>query len=95
MDKINLIFQVFQTNEWIDPNCTLVNGEIIPGNSEYFGPNSVCNNETERVDTCRYRAYRNDPTNSLLEKYGLNIEWFQIMVARLVFVVIFEVIIKR
>ena len=72
----------------------MINGEIIPGNTEYFGPNSVCNNRTESVETCRYRAYRNDPTNTPLDKYGLNIEWFRIMVARLVFVVVFEVTLK-
>lgn len=84
-------FKVFQTSEWVNPNCTLIDDEIIPGNTDYFGPNSVCNNRTEQVDTCRYRAYRNDPTNTPFDKYGLNIEWFRIMVARLVFVVVFEV----
>ena len=67
-----------------------LDGELVPENEDYFGPNSACDNSTPSHDTCRYRAYRIKTGDN---KYELDFEWWRIMVARLVFVVIFEVII--
>ena len=76
------------TRDYGEPNCSFNdNGEYVP-KGDYFGPYSVCNS-TSSVDTCRYRAYRADPGSD--NAYNLDIEWFRIMLARLLFVVLFEV----
>ena len=86
-----LILLVFNTSDWGNPQCindTNKDKVSIPGNLSYFGPNSVCLNSSNPVETCRYRSYRTDVGDG---EYELNIEWFRIMVARLLFVLIFEV----
>ena len=85
------ILLVFNTSDWGDPQCmndSSKDNMFVPGNPSYFGPNSVCLNSSNPVQTCRYRSYRTDAGDG---EYELNIEWFRIMVARLLFVLIFEV----
>ena len=85
------IILVFNTSDWGDPQCindTNKDNVFVPGNPSYFGPNSVCLNSSNPVQTCRYRSYRTEAGDG---EYELNIEWFRIMVARLLFVLIFEV----
>ena len=83
---------MFNTSDWGDPQCindTNKDNVFVPGNPSYFGPNSVCLNSSNPVQTCRYRSYRTEAGDG---EYELNIEWFRIMVARLLFVLIFEVV---
>ena len=55
-----------------------------------MGPNCTENDLCEEVKQCRYRGFRNNPEDE--NKYQNSEDWMLVFTARLVFIVIFEVI---